>query len=187
MLPTGNLREARSNARRADVIAVTKCPDHISREDKVKITNEIGRFSSKGTPVFFSKIKYLEPKAVFKKTEGISSNIFLVTGIANVGGIVNYVRDNYNLLGHEAFPDHFTFSKKSVRDRILKLFDEMDVERKCILTTEKDMVRLLSLSEDDLDLEQYPFFYLPIKTEFLAGDESFDSYILTKIETLIRK
>ena len=34
MLPTGNLREFRSGAKRADIVIVTKCPDKISNQQK---------------------------------------------------------------------------------------------------------------------------------------------------------
>ncbi|NOY46666.1 MAG: tetraacyldisaccharide 4'-kinase, partial [Chlorobi bacterium] len=38
-LPTGNLREPKSGAKRADVIVVTKCPNTISNDDKNRITS----------------------------------------------------------------------------------------------------------------------------------------------------
>ena len=39
VLPTGDLREPRSGARRADIIVVTKCPDELSDDDQGGSTN----------------------------------------------------------------------------------------------------------------------------------------------------
>src|SRR5690606_20683452 len=39
LLPTGNLREPKSGAKRANCIVVTKCPETISEDEKSKIVN----------------------------------------------------------------------------------------------------------------------------------------------------
>ena len=41
LLPTGNLREPRSGANRAEIIIVTKCPGNLSEEDKQKTINQL--------------------------------------------------------------------------------------------------------------------------------------------------
>src|SRR5690606_18527378 len=54
LLPTGNLREPRHGAKRADIIVVTKCPENLSEERKRQITNEINPL--KHQHVFFGGI-----------------------------------------------------------------------------------------------------------------------------------
>ena len=44
ILPTGNLRESRSGAKRADVIIVTKCPKDISDAEQERIRQKLMRF-----------------------------------------------------------------------------------------------------------------------------------------------
>jgi tetraacyldisaccharide 4'-kinase len=41
MLPTGNLRESRSGAKRANIIIVTKCPANLSATDRNSIKNRL--------------------------------------------------------------------------------------------------------------------------------------------------
>src|SRR6187402_2631635 len=41
MLPTGNLRESRSGANRADIVIVTKCPNNLSDQDQNKIQRKL--------------------------------------------------------------------------------------------------------------------------------------------------
>ncbi|MGB1043495.1 MAG: tetraacyldisaccharide 4'-kinase, partial [Tenacibaculum sp.] len=56
LLPTGNLRESRSGAKRANVIIVTKCPINLSLQEKNKIQNRLKVESNQ--QVFFSTISY---------------------------------------------------------------------------------------------------------------------------------
>src|SRR6187402_2887550 len=41
ILPTGNLRESRSGANRADIVIVTKCPNNLSDQDQNKIQRKL--------------------------------------------------------------------------------------------------------------------------------------------------
>lgn len=41
VLPTGNLREPKSGAKRANVIVVTKCPENVTDEDKLRFSKQI--------------------------------------------------------------------------------------------------------------------------------------------------
>ena len=56
VLPTGNLREPKSGAKRANIIVVTKCPENISEADKLKIIKSLN--PEKHQHVFFSAIQY---------------------------------------------------------------------------------------------------------------------------------
>ena len=84
VLPTGNLREPKSGAKRADIIIVTKCPEALSEMEKTKIVKDISPKSNQ--KVFFSAIKYAE--FVVSKSEEIPlvnvPKFTLITGIAIV-------------------------------------------------------------------------------------------------------
>jgi tetraacyldisaccharide 4'-kinase len=54
MLPTGNLRESRSGAKRANVIIITKCPKDLSELAQQNMIKKIGL----NVPIFFSFIDY---------------------------------------------------------------------------------------------------------------------------------
>ncbi|MES2543772.1 MAG: tetraacyldisaccharide 4'-kinase [Bacteroidota bacterium] len=168
MLPTGNLRESRSGAKRANVIVVTKCPPNLSIEEQ----NEIKRFllsrNDNNTPIFFSHIQYddyvyshYEKKNV---NEILKTDKILLAGIAKPNPFFEYLKnENDECL---QFPDHHQFSYNEVIEIKNK------AEGKIIITTEKDYMRL----KDSILKSQ--LYYLPIKSEFLSGKEDFDEDIL---------
>ena len=61
------------------------------------------------------------------------------------------------------YPDHHIFTIDDWKD-IKKRFDKIDAEKKIILTTEKDAVRLVKFNNEIIDL---PFYVLPIRHSFL--------------------
>ncbi|HNP32738.1 MAG TPA: tetraacyldisaccharide 4'-kinase, partial [Flavobacterium sp.] len=96
MLPTGNLRESRSGAKRANVIIVTKCPSNITEVEQEKIREKLMRFLSrhdmtrrndKVNGVFFSYTDYDDK--VYNDTESLAvsevktAQKILLAGIAN--------------------------------------------------------------------------------------------------------
>ena len=151
VLPTGNLREPKSGAKRADVIIVTKCPETISESEKSSITNRLKPLPNQ--EVFFSSIVYSE--CVLNETEQIAlaelkaEPFTLVSGIANPKPLEDYLRSKRLQFEHLKFKDHHNFSDEDILN--LK-------SKKRILTTEKDYVRLLPYFKDDNTL-----FYLPIE------------------------
>jgi tetraacyldisaccharide 4'-kinase len=56
VLPTGNLREPKSGAERANIIIVTKCPETLSDKQKGEIIQKLNTKAEQ--KVFFSSIKY---------------------------------------------------------------------------------------------------------------------------------
>ncbi len=170
MLPTGNLRESIKGAQRADIIIVTKCPEGVAYAKLQEI-----QFSLNLKPhqkIYFSKIGYDEN--IIGVTETLSLNYLedkpftLVTGIANPGPLVDYLKRKELNFEHIKYPDHHHFS---ISD--LKQLKEKDI----ILTTEKDYMRLES------KLNKFAVYYLPIKTIILKNQEEFfKDYIISEIE-----
>ncbi len=169
MLPTGNLREPKIGARRADRVVVTKCPPNLSESEKKIIAKRISRYVSLEN-VFFSSIKYGE--AVAFKESGLSLGdqaTYLLTGIANPEPLIQQLNSR-SLIDHFKYPDHYAFTEKDLDQLVVKVSEK----KAPILTTEKDMVRLLEFSDHQI-FEMVPFYYLPIafqldrEKDFLNG------------------
>jgi tetraacyldisaccharide 4'-kinase len=93
--------------------------------------------------------------------------VLLVTGIANPKPMENFLKSKGISFEHIEFPDHHNFSKTDV-DKIKNAFGAMHSEKKLILTTEKDFVRL----KDNLQIS-----CLRIKTKFINRQNDFDTII----------
>ncbi len=178
VLPMGLLRESRKHANRADIVVVTKCPDNLQESEMIEIEREIKKYSGEDTPVYFTGIRYLEPVSIYGDRP-IANSIFLFSGIANYKPLESFVSGQYDLLGHKIFPDHYVYKPQDLKTLIgnFQGYEKMD---KSFLTTEKDMVRLLSMEEQIL--ENYPVFYLPIELYFLKNEDSFAKILLSGIE-----
>lgn len=168
MLPAGNLREPKSGAKRADVIVVTKCPEDVTNSAMQQVKKSLNAQPNQN--VFFSKIGYdsnikngstQQPLSYLQKKD-----FALVTGIANNKPLVNYLKLKGLNFTELAFKDHHNFSATELE--VLK-------QHSLIVTTEKDFMRLQSLS-NSLEL-----FYLPIKTEILNEEEAFCQIVMTHV------
>lgn len=163
VLPTGDLREPRAGAKRADIILVTKCPPQLTEEEKTKILKGIKPKAHQS--VFFSSISY--SKTVFSETESRAlnqlPNFTLITGIANASPLVHYLKTEGLDFKHLEFKDHYSFSPSDI-----SRFENEDV----LLTTEKDFMRLKSFPELKGKL-----FYLPIEAQ-IDRHETFNRLVV---------
>jgi tetraacyldisaccharide 4'-kinase len=167
-LPTGDLRDARSSYKRAEIIVVTKCKPDLSVEEKAELTKEID--PQKGQKVFFSAIAYGIPYHITHRTFysiDERTEVLLVTGIANPRPLKSFLEDRIHTYHMIHYNDHHIFSIDDWRD-IKKRFEGMDGEKKIILTTEKDAMRLLKFSAE---IDGIPFYVIPIEHKFLFNEE----------------
>ena len=169
VLPTGNLREPKSGAKRADLIIVTKCPENISVEEQEKIKHELKIESHQ--QLYFSSISYSEV-IVSKDTEMAleelkNKSFTLVTGIANPTPLVNYLKKKGFEFNHESYQDHHDFSVSEISE-----FETKEL----IITTEKDYMRLKNR------LKHNNVYYLPIASKILNA-EAFNNNIKTFIKS----
>lgn len=159
MLPTGNLREPKFGAKRAQVIVVTKCPDTIDTARMEGIKRKLKPESYQ--EVYFSKIGY--GSQIMNETESKplaylnEKEFLLVTGIANPKPLVDYLKNEGLHFETKSFPDHHNFSESEM---------EQLEKHKLILTTEKDFMRLKPL------INKTEVYFMPIKTVILNGAES---------------
>ncbi|MFB9077243.1 tetraacyldisaccharide 4'-kinase [Flavobacterium procerum] len=170
MLPTGNLRESRSGAERANIVVVTKCPKVLSEEKQAEIRLKLELSCSQ--QIFFTFIDYDEE--IYSSTGKIAVNKvkseskLLLAGIAKPKPFFDYLKnENDECL---TFPDHHHFSDADLESILLK------ANGKKIITTEKDYVRL----KDSKLVSQ--LYYLPIKSTFINHKQNFDTTILEYVK-----
>lgn len=178
LIPMGSLREGRVGANRADIIVVTKCPEDLDPEDQKTIRETINKYT-RDKPVFFSFIQYGSPVPFFDVHKRIKPKVVLISGIAKANPLASYVKGNYELVKHFRFRDHHMYTKKElagVKNFIQELPDEVS-----LLTTEKDMVRLLHPKFQGM-LDGMSCFYLPIEMKFLNNGAEFDALVRSAIE-----
>ena len=173
-LPTGNLRENRSGAKRANVIIVTKCPSDLSKEEQEVIKNKLA-ISPKQT-LFFSTIEFDEYVYSENEKKPVSEILnvdkLLLAGIAKPQTFFAHLQSNKEAC--LTFPDHHQFTEKD----LLEIKNK--AQNSIIITTEKDFVRL----KGSLPKEQ--LYYFPIKTKFLFEGDNFDKIITNYVESSTR-
>ena len=134
-LPTGNLRDSKREAERADLIIVTKCPKDLSESRRDAIEKKLG--PKRHQEILFSSLSY--SPAIRGSGEDMAlaelrnKNITLVTGIANPEPLVVYLKNEGIVFEHLKFKDHHFFTQRELEKLSRKEF---------VLTTEKDYVRL---------------------------------------------
>jgi tetraacyldisaccharide 4'-kinase len=174
ILPTGNLRESRSGAKRANLVIVTKCPATLSLEEQKEIKAKLKLKLHQ--EIYFSYIDYDDSIYSENKSIGINEiknfDKLLLAGIAKPTPFFEHLKSkNVECL---TFSDHHHFSDKDI------LEIENKANNKIIITTEKDFVRLKgSLSKEQL-------FYLPIRSSFISRSEKFDKTIINYVESSSR-
>ena len=183
-LPTGDLRDEPRSYRRANVILVTKCPRDIAVSERDEIRKEISPLP--GQQLFFTSLDYGEPYHIIERYHShITENqeVLLVTGIANPRSLKQYLLDHSKTYYEMSYDDHHIFTIDDLRD-IQKRFEAISAEKKIIITTEKDAVRLVKFENE---LKGLPVFVLPIGHHFLNGEaQSFLHLIITFIKTFKR-
>lgn len=172
VLPMGRLREARSGAKRADLIVVTKCPANLrisQMESLEKLINPKANQTVFFSTELYKNIAHIQDSE--KKTLDFlnEKNVILLTGLASAKSVVEFVKSKSNLLKHFEFPDHHTFTEKEL-SAIITFVNSKNDGKTLVLTTEKDAQRLRMLA----DFEKFaalPVYVLPLSIEFLGDSE----------------
>lgn len=184
-LPTGDLRDQRSSYKRADIIIVTKCPVDMGDTEKTELINEIEPLAHQ--KIFFTAIEYGVPYHIsnnsFRKITN-EDEVLLVCGIANPKPLKDYIFDNAATYYQMDYSDHHIFRIDDLKD-IRKKYESITADKKMIITTEKDAVRLIKFTEE---LRNIPLYVLPIRHRFLfnAGSE-FDALVVNFIRNFKMK
>lgn len=170
ILPTGNLRESRTGASRANVIVVTKCPPNLSEDEQHNIQKKLKVNDSQH--VYFSTILYDD--TLYSETDKrhvrsvFDTDKLLVAGIAKPKPFFAHLQDGND--EELEFPDHHDFSENDIQ--LIK----NKSNNKLIITTEKDFVRLKG------KVNTAQLFYLPIQSAFLSHADDFNKKITNYVE-----
>lgn len=184
LLPLGRLRESRHSTDRADMVVVTKCPSSMMPLDYRLAENSMDLLAFQ--KVYFSSIEYGSLTPVFADDNPYSASLhsltskdtaLIVTGIAHPRTFIRHFREFPFKVKVNHFPDHHDF-KRSDMQKILQMFEEMKGQRKIIVTTEKDAVRLLNNPYFPEELKSLTY-YLPIKVKMV--DDRGDGNIISDV------
>lgn len=187
LLPAGSLREFRSASKRAEFIVVTKCPRYLSQQERNTIRREIA--PAKNQLVFFSFLEYASPflfsdtsvKLCFEK----NNDVMLITGVASSKHLKEYLRPRVKNLFSLEFSDHHRFTGNDL-ENITEAFKNIESAHKLLLTTEKDIIRLLPYRQWLIE-KNIPIFVQPVSVEFFEDDKKlFDGEITGWLQNLKR-
>lgn len=175
-MPTGDLRDQWSSAKRANIIVVTKCPSNLSEEKKSEIKDELN--VKEHQHLFFTSIEYGAPYHIVtneKRPFCHNDEVLLVCGIANPKPLKEYLSAQVGTYYQLDYRDHYIFRIDDLKE-IQKKFASINSEQKIIITTEKDAVRLLKFKDQLLDL---PLYVLPVRHKFLFDEgKLFDEKVI---------
>ncbi|MGN6165038.1 MAG: tetraacyldisaccharide 4'-kinase [Flavisolibacter sp.] len=168
-LPTGDLRDMPGSYKRADIIVVTKCKSNLQEQERQEIIKEINPLPHQ--KIFFTCISYGTPYHITKQRFRFideQTEVLLITGIANPKPLKNYLEERIQTYNMMHYKDHHIFTIDDWRD-IMKKFKSMESERKILLTTEKDAMRLMKFGSE---INGIPFYVMPIEQKFLFNQEN---------------
>jgi tetraacyldisaccharide 4'-kinase len=185
MLPYGNLREDKSNMRRADVILITKCPKNLNPIQRRLIVKEIGKAPYQN--LYFTSLSYRSPLPVFGDeekdqfyfdlTKCSDSSIVLLTGIANPKPLREYLQKFFSEITDLEYPDHYSYKESDILI-ISSAYNNLKTPAKYIMTTEKDAVRLREFTDIEESVKA-SMFYVPVGITFLNEDkDEFDNLVI---------
>lgn len=181
MLPLGWLREKSSNAKRADIIVVTKCEQTISLEEKNRIRAELQPLNYQH--LYFSFLKYGNLYQLFRRPDEIqdlpdfkNASALFVTGIAKNEKPLKQLRSMLKEVHPMAYRDHHAFDSYDL-ESIREAFQHLPGELKILVTTEKDAARFW-IHRQWFEQQQLQLYVLPVFVEFMADDaENFNADI----------
>jgi tetraacyldisaccharide 4'-kinase len=181
ILPFGRLREFRSEAKRADIIIVSKCAFGFSEDDAKQVREKLKILPHQ--KVFFSAINYGNAYNLinYVPISITNANIVLVTGIANNKPLIQHLQSNNKAIHLLSFPDHYFYSDEDIQD-FSETINNIKSENKLIVTTQKDATRLLLHKELIIKLE-LTIAVVPIAISFLFNAQhQFNSIILQHLQ-----
>lgn len=169
LLPIGNLRERRKHIKRAKIVVVTKCPKDISAEEMKKREKKIASYGN-FKKIYFARIAYDIPYSLLNSNEKVDLNslteLTLVTGIADNGELISYVSNVVERIELFEYADHHDYTIENLT-KINAHLSKTSGQKKVILTTEKDAVKLRQFKKYFVQ-ENITVLVLPISIEFIG-------------------
>ena len=185
LLPSGRLREPKRAKKRADLIVVTKSLVVLS-------PFELGRLKEVIQPephqtLYFSYLQYqhfvdaASPDRQFSVDAFENHKLVLFTGIADPSPLLKYLERKCNEVELVKFADHYAFDEKAYQ-QVYRTYENIYVSDKAVVTTEKDISRLVSLPVWQ-QFKQLPLYYVPVEVGFHQTEDAphFDERILNYV------
>ncbi len=162
LLPRGILREPLSHLRRTDLFLLTKVENVQTIQSLERRIHEIHPSS----PVFHS---HFEPISLVSANDGQEeldsirgTKILALSGVANPVYFSSMLREcGAEIVGEAIFPDHHFYTPED-----LSSIEEKGKRADCIVTTEKDMVKL-----KQLDIHRLPIRALRVGVKIREEEE----------------
>ncbi len=177
LMPAGRLREPPDAAKRAHAVIVTKCPSELRHEERIHFCKEVERYGV-GT-VFFTALHYEKPCVWAGPDRAFPPDgpVLAVTGIADPDPFIRHVAGACERVEHKRFADHHVFTAAEVR-RLIRKAKTLSAHQPCVVTTEKDAVRLLPYNHYFVE-EETTLFCIPVSPIEIAGSgPTLKQYIL---------
>jgi len=168
LLPVGTLREAKKEAKRADVLILPT-----GNEESAKRYFDGNIFGSK-----LKTGKLVQISGTEMSLEKIDK-VFLFSGIENADRFTDTAKLQFEVVWHCVFSDHHNYTLGEFR-LLQKKIDSFGAAVNAVLTTEKDAMRLMNVPF--LKELKTPVFYLPIEVSITGNEaQKFDQLILDHV------
>lgn len=175
VLPMGYLREPRKEAKRADVLIITKCPSRISLLMRKEVVQKVKKYIASDAPIFFCRIQYQTLRSIDgTRSENPIKNIIAFSGIARPNFFFDHLKKQYTLIDCLSFPDHVNYSQNHISKIVTTYYKyAKQYPNLALVTTQKDSVKLHSLAFKKLLLRNISIYYLPIQIDFFEDNKEF--------------
>lgn len=178
LLPSGRLREWRAAYQRADMIIVSKCPPEVSAEAQNALIEQINPYPHQR--IYFSYYDYGKPYFLFNSRYVLQwepdVEVILICALARTEYLTDYLDRQVDSVQVMEYEDHHFFTNYDIA-QLKANFDRLESDKRVILTTEKDAMRL-EMHRPYLTEQKMPIFVLPVEVQFHFGDgERFDQDI----------
>jgi tetraacyldisaccharide 4'-kinase len=167
LLPFGRLRELKRGAKRADFLVITKC-EEASDAFNTKYVQEQELPVLVHQSVYSTQLLYGDAYQLhqpdLKLTHTANTAVIAFAGIADEAPLKKYLDTHFAEVVFIKYPDHHNYSESDIQ-RIAEIFDHFEAENKCLLTTEKDAIKLENTKAFS-ETTGRKLFVLPIEISF---------------------
>lgn len=163
-IPLGQLRDSMDSLDRANIFVFTKCPNNLISLDMDFMIAGLKKKPSQST--FFTRPQMVDTRTVMGGSTVIlpaRSKVIAMAGIGNNDSFFDGLSMRYNVVKTIGFDDHHNYSYKDI-DTLTAAMKEFPYA--FILTTEKDAVKLCTLSDIPENISM-SMFYETVGMEFV--------------------
>ena len=171
LMPMGRLREWRSASARADILVISKCPCDLGEDDAHTFKSRIGEIAMEN--IFFSKINYRHCYSMYNYNRQLNGAnydaLLLVNAIGRPEYLSEYFEDQVEKIYTYEFGDHHQYVPKDI-ENIINSFQRIPMTRKALVTTEKDIVKLMAY-RSEFEKSKIEIFIQQVGHQFLFNEE----------------